>query len=88
MLKLLRTKQFEKDLIKSIKRGYDISKLETIILILIKNEPLPQNNRDHKLKGNFKNRRECHIEPDWLLIYKKEDDTIILERIGTHSDLF
>ena len=88
MIKLLRTAQFEKDLMKSIKRGCDIDKLHDIIIKLVHQEKLPPKNRDHKLQGNFKNRRECHIEPDWLLIYKVESDTLTLERTGTHSDLF
>lgn len=88
MLKLLRTSQFEKDLIKSLKRGCDIDKLQDITIKLVHQEKLSAKNRDHKLQGNFKNRRECHIEPDWLLIYKVESDTLTLERTGTHSDLF
>jgi mRNA interferase YafQ len=51
-------------------------------------EKLPTKNRDHVLKGNYNNRRECHIEPDWLLIYKRDTTLIIFERTGTHSDLF
>lgn len=56
--------------------------------LLIKRNPLPAKQKDHKLIGNFKDRRECHIESDWLLIYKIEQDTIIFERTGSHSDLF
>ena len=55
---------------------------------LLNQEKLPLKNRDHLLTGNYANRRECHIEPDWLLIYKLESDCIIFERTGTHSDLF
>ena len=54
--------------------------------LLVEGKPLPSMFRDHMLIGNYKNRRECHIEPNWLLIYKKEIDTIIFERTGTHSD--
>ena len=57
--------------------------------LLLNEEKLPPKNRDHSLTGNYTDRRECHIEPDWLLIYKLDsDDTIIFERTGTHSDLF
>jgi mRNA interferase YafQ len=55
---------------------------------LLNQEKLPAKNRDHALTGNYTDRRECHIEPDWLLIYKLESDSIIFERTGTHSDLF
>ena len=55
---------------------------------LIDEKPLEVKFRDHKLTGNYKDRRECHIEPDWLLIYKLESQIIIFERTGTHSDLF
>lgn len=66
-----------------------MEKLKRIIEKLINNQLLPEKHRDHQLTGNYKNRRECHIEPDWLLIYKLEDATsIIFERTGTHSDLF
>lgn len=81
-------KQFEKDLIKAKKRGKDISKIEDIITQLINARSLPIKNREHKLQGNFKDFWECHIEPDWLLIYKKTPAEIILIRTGTHSDLF
>jgi len=88
VLKIKRTTKFEKDLIKAIERQYDTFKLQEIIKMLANEQKLPDKYRDHKLKGNFVGRRECHIEPDWLLIYKKEKDTLILERTGTHSDLF
>ncbi len=79
---------FEKDLARAKKRGKDIEKLKEVIHFLAEDMPLPTKFRDHMLVGNYKHRRECHIEPNWLLIYKKEEATIILERIGTHSDLF
>ncbi len=56
--------------------------------MLTEGTPLAPEYRDHKLRGEYKNRRECHIAPDWLLIYKLESDSIIFERTGTHSDLF
>ncbi|HLJ31971.1 MAG TPA: type II toxin-antitoxin system YafQ family toxin [Candidatus Babeliales bacterium] len=81
-------KQFEKDLVKVKKRGKDMAKIEGVITQLINVQPLPPKNREHKLQGNFKDFWECHIEPDWLLIYKKTPTEIILIRTGTHSDLF
>ena len=88
MLKLIYTKSFEKDVKIAIKRGKNIEKLKKIIELLVIKSPLPVKYRDHNLIGNFVGRRECHIEPDWLLIYKINEDSIIFERTGTHSDLF
>jgi len=82
------TTQFERDLRLQQRRGKDIEKLKQILTTLINEEPLAEHYRDHPLKGNFKNRRECHIEPDWLLIYKLNDTEIIFERTGRHADLF
>ena len=88
MLKFNSQKQFEKDLVKAKKRGKDMTKLEAIVTQLINSNPLPAKNREHKLQGDFKNYWECHIEPDWLLIYKKTTTEIVFIRTGTHSDLF
>lgn len=88
MLKIITTKQFEKDVKTSKRRGKNTLKLREIMTALLNQEKLPLKNRDHLLTGNYANRRECHIEPDWLLIYKLETDCIIFERTGTHSDLF
>jgi mRNA interferase YafQ len=82
------TTQFERDLRLLQRRGKDIEKLKQVLTALINEEPLAERFRDHPLKGNFKNRRECHLEPDWLLIYKLNDGEIIFERTGAHSDLF
>jgi mRNA interferase YafQ len=82
------TNQFEKDLRRMQRRGKDVEKIKTVIVALINNEPLAERYRDHVLVGNYRGRRECHIEPDWLLIYKLVDDEIIFERTGSHSDLF
>ncbi len=82
------TKQFAKDLKKMQKRGKSTEKIKKIIRKLVNEEPLAASYKEHKLIGNFKGRRECHIEPDWLLIYKIVEPAIIFERTGTHSDLF
>ena len=87
-----RTSQFKKDYKLAVKRGLDISKLKTVIQLLADGEPLPPANRDHELinSRNYKDMRECHIEPDWLLVYKISDQLMILslQRTGSHSDLF
>jgi mRNA interferase YafQ len=88
MLKPSFTKQFERDLKKSLKRGKNIDRIKSIITKLLNEEKLEASHRDHKLFGSYSNRRECHIEPDWLLIFKVIDDRIIFERTGSHSDLF
>lgn len=88
MLKLIYEKRFEKNLQKAIKRGKDIQKLKIIVDFLVENKSLPVKNRNHKLKGTLKDYWECHIEPDWLLIYKKTETEIILSRTGSHADLF
>ena len=83
------TSQFKKDYKLAMKRGLDISLLEDIIAKLALGESLPEKNRDHALSGNWNGYRECHILPDWLLIYKLEDNVLILTlaRTGTHSNL-
>lgn len=72
------------------KRGYDLSLLFDVVDMLLKGEILPEKYKDHNLTGNFKGYRECHIQPDWLLIYKIDNDKLILllTSTGTHSDLF
>ena len=84
------TSQLKKDYKLAMKRGLDISLLEDIIAKLALGESLPEKNRDHALSGNWNGYRECHILPDWLLIYKLEDNILILTlaRTGTHSNLF
>lgn len=90
MLTLKTTTQFNKDLKLIKKRGYNIKKLEKIVDKLLAQEKLEERYKDHKLSGNYDGYRECHIEPDWLLIYYVENDilTLTLSRTGTHSDLF
>jgi mRNA interferase YafQ len=80
--------RFEKDLKRMQKRGKDMNKFKTVVLKLLAAEVLEQRYRDHLLIGNFANRRECHLEPDWLLIYRFEGEKVIFERTGTHTDLF
>jgi mRNA interferase YafQ len=82
------TRQFERDIKRIKKPGKDLEKIKILIEKLIAGPPLEPNYRDHGLIGSYKSRRECHIEPDWLLIYKLTGEEIILERTGTHSDLF
>lgn len=84
------TTRFQKDLKRLQKRGYDISLLTTIIKKLANGESLSEKNRDHSLSGGYSGTRECHITPDWLLIYEIVDEELILylTRTGTHSDLF
>lgn len=82
------TNRFEKDLKLMIKRGSDPENIKSIVRKLIDEIPLERKYRDHHLIGNFKERRECHIEPDWLLIYRLDGSMIIFERTGKHADLF
>ena len=84
------TTQFKKDYKRAVKRGLKIEMLEKIVELLAMGEALPEKNRDHELSGNWGDHRECHIQPDWLLIYRIEDDVLVLtlSRTGTHSDLF
>ena len=81
---------FKKDYKRIVKRGYDIKRLETVISLIANGQELPQQYRDHSLLGNYAGCRECHITPDWLLIYEINDKELILYlmRTGTHSDLF
>lgn len=90
MLKIRYSSKFKKDYKIIVKRGYDIKLLEEVLEILCSEKFLPSKYRDHALVGNFKGFRECHILPDWLLIYKIEKDilTLTLTRTGSHSDLF
>ena len=84
------TTRFQKDLKRVQKRGYNLSLLTVILKKLADGEALPEKNRDHSLSGDYSGCRECHIAPDWLLIYEIADDELILylTRTGTHSDLF
>ena len=83
------TSQFKKDYKLAMKRGLKISLLDEVIVLLSKGEELPEKYRDHALIGNWLGHRECHILPDWLLIYRIENDVLVLtlSRTGSHSDL-
>ena len=82
------TKQFNKDVKRCQRRGKNFEKFKIIARSLLSGEALDPIHRDHKLTGNYIGRRECHIESDWLLVYKYEEENIVFERLGTHSDLF
>ena len=90
MYKLRPTTGFQKDLKRIQKRGYDLSLLTEVLKKLANGEALPEKNRDHPLAGSYTGCRECHVAPDWLLIYEISHDELILylTRTGTHSDLF
>ena len=88
MLKPIYTRQFAKDLKKMQKRGKASKKIKNIMRDLVGEIPLDARYRDHRLIGYYKGRRECHVETDWLLIYKTTEEELIFERTGTHSDLF
>ena len=90
LLELKETTQFRKDLKRMVKRNLNIDLLDEIIQTLREQKPLDQKHHDHELIGNFAGFRECHIQPDWLLIYLIDGENLILtaSRTGTHSDLF
>ncbi len=87
-MKLSQTSQFKRDIKNQIKRGKNQSKLTIVIELLMSELTLPIKYKDHPLKGNWLGRRDCHIEPDWILIYKISKKELLLERTGSHSDLF
>lgn len=82
--------RFDRDLVRAVKRGLDIEELNLIVGKLRNDEPLEPRHKDHPLKGKYKGHRECHINADWLLVYKKLKKELVLHlvRTGTHSDLF
>ena len=90
MLEIILSNQFKKDLKLATKRGYNLNLLDAVVTRLAAGESLPEKNRDHELVGDYIGFRECHIQPDWLLIYKIDGNELILflSRTGTHSDLF
>lgn len=90
MFEITKTGQFKKDFKLMQKRNYDLSKLESVLNLLITGNKLPAKYKEHPLKNHFKDYLDCHIEPDWLLIFKRDEakKLIILIRTGTHSDIF
>ena len=85
---IFQTRQFKRDLKRIKKRGKDLSKLKAIVSTLANSQMLEARHRDHALGGNWLGSRDCHIEPDWVLIYRLDNGSLFLERTGTHSDLF
>ena len=79
---------FRRDVKLAEKRGKDMSKLRELVLLLVEGVPLPPRYRDHPLGGDWSHHRDCHLEADWLLLYKIDGDDLYLVRTGTHSDLF
>ncbi len=88
MRSIRRTTQFRKDVKLAKKRGWDMTKLKELISILMSGMDLAEKYRDHALSGTYQGTRDCHIEPDWLLIYELTGENLVLIRTGTHSDLF
>lgn len=90
MLNIVLSNRFKKDLKTISKRNYDLDLLDEVVNTLAEQKPLPAKNKDHPLTGDYIGFRECHIQPDWLLVYRVEEDDLILflSRTGTHSDLF
>ena len=88
MRNLIATAQFQRDVKLVVRRGKDPAKIRAAILLLERGGPLPARLRDHPLSGAWSRFRDCHIEPDWLLIYRIDGDDLYLVRTGTHSDLF
>ena len=88
MKRIIPSNRFQRDYKRAIKRGLSIEKLECIVDMLSNEMPLPTRCRPHKLTGNWLGYWECHIEPDWLLIYDFDNETVDLAATGTHADLF
>ena len=88
MRTLVQSTAFRKDVRRAQRRGYNLRKLQAVVAKLQRGETLPAFNRAHPLKGDWKGYWDCHIEPDWVLIYKLTEDELRLARTGTHADLF
>lgn len=88
MLALVPSTRFRKDVKRAEKRGKDMAKLRAVLTLLAQEQPLPVEYKDHALRGDWIGFRDLHIEPDWLLLYRVENDEVQLARTGTHSDLF
>ena len=90
MYRIEMSSKFRRELKTARKRGYDMDKLEAVVELLANGISLPSKNKDHVLAGNYESFRECHIAPDWLLIYRVENEMLVLYllRTGSHADLF
>jgi mRNA interferase YafQ len=88
MKAIFQTSQFKKDFKRIKKRGKDLNKLKDVVSAMANSEALQERHRDHALSGNWLGSRDCHIEPDWILIYRIDGEFLFLERTGSHSDLF
>jgi mRNA interferase YafQ len=88
MKRLSQTTQFSRDIKRMRKRGKDLRKLQEVVGLLATGAPLAPKYRDHPLIGPWMPSRDCHVEPDWILIYTADEDSLRLERTGTHGDLF
>jgi mRNA interferase YafQ len=88
MRTLSQTTQFSRDVKRMRKRGKDLLKLQKVVRLLASGSPLEPKFRDHPLVGPWQPARDCHVEPDWILIYTMDETSLRLERTGTHSDLF
>jgi len=90
MRQIVFTSQYKRDLKLALRRNLPEEKLNEVIKLLATDQPLPAANKDHALRGEFQGFRECHIQPDWLLMYRKDDNLLhlVLMRTGTHADLF
>lgn len=87
-LVLRQSSKFRRDVKRLLRSGIDLSKLESVVETLVDQEPLDERYRDHPLIGNWKGYRECHLQPDWLLIYRVVSDELQLVRTGSHAELF
>lgn len=88
MRRVIQAKRFEKSMKRMYRRGLDCGKVENVVLRLREGVTLPAELRDHALRGKWIGFRECHVEPNWLLVYRLTDDELFLADTGTHSDLF
>lgn len=88
MLSIRYSTRFKKDFKSCVKRGYKLERLQSVIDTLRIPAALPPKNSDHNLSGNYAGYRECHVEPNWLLIYRQDENELLLYRTGTHADLF
>ena len=88
MKTLSQTAQFSRDVKRMHKRGKNLFRLQAVVRKLAQGEPLDRKLRDHPLRGEWSDSRDCHLEPDWILIYTTDATSLRLERTGTHSDLF